>query len=148
MRCVTDTNVYLSFLLKPFKGESPPTRVVQMIPDGVFEIIFPLEIAAELRFKVSNKPSLREAILDSSVEELIASLNRAAIPVDFRQFDHPEILDPKDMYLLDAAESGRAEFLITGDKPLLRMRTPPKGTSIVTPAEFLSLIDAMRECGW
>jgi putative PIN family toxin of toxin-antitoxin system len=148
MRCVIDTNVYLSFLLNPFKVESPPTRVVQMIPDGIFDIIFPIETAAELRFKVSNKPSLRDAILDSSVEELIASLNRASIPVDFRQFDHPEIPDPKDVYLLDAVQSGGAEFLITGDKPLLRMIAPPKGTSIVTPAEFLMLLDAMRERGW
>jgi putative PIN family toxin of toxin-antitoxin system len=148
MRCVIDTNVYLSFLLKPFKAESPPTRIVQMIPDGMFEIIFPIETTAELRFKVSNKPGLRKEIRDSTVEDLISSLERAAIPVDFRQFAHPEVPDPKDVYLLDAAKSGKADFLITGDEPLLRMVAPPQGTTIVTPAEFLMLLEAIRERAW
>lgn len=145
MRCVIDTNVYLSFLLKPFKVESPPTRIVQMIPEGVFDLIFPMETAIELRLKVKTKPALRDLIAESSVEALIESMAKVAIPVAFRQFAHPNVPDLKDAYLLDAAASGNAEFLITGDKPLLEKAVLAKGTSIVTPAEFLLLLDVLPE---
>lgn len=148
MRCVIDTNVYLSFLLKPFKADSPPTRVVQLVSDGIFGLIFPMETAAELRSKVKSKPSLGKVIQDSAVEALIETLTKASISVDFRQFVHIGIPDPKDVYLLDAATSGRADFLITGDKPLQQMATPPKGTSIVSPAEFLLLLEELRERPW
>jgi putative PIN family toxin of toxin-antitoxin system len=148
MRCVIDTNIYLSFLLKPFKAESPPTRVVQLISDGSFDLIFPIETAAELRLKVRNKASLGAAIKESALEELIETLNVASISVEFRQFDHVEVPDPKDMYLLDAAISGCADFLITGDKPLQQMTSPPKGTSIVAPAEFRMILEALRGQAW
>lgn len=148
MRCVIDTNIYLSFLLKPFQAESPPTKVVQLIPDGVFGLIFPIETAAELRLKVSSKPALGAGIKDSAVEALIETLTKVSIAVDFRTFVHSGVPDPKDAYLLDAAASGRADFLITGNKPLQRMTASPRGTSIVSPAEFLLLLEEMRDRPW
>lgn len=148
MRCVIDTNVYLSFLLKPFASESPPTRVVNLIAEGIFDLIFPMETATELRLKVKNKLSLAAVIKESALEELIETLSMAAIPIDFCHFVHIGVPDPKDIYLLDAAASGRADFLITGDKPLQQMTSPPTGTSVVAPAEFLMILEALQGRTW
>ena len=115
---------------------------------GLFGLIFPVETAAELRWKVKSKTSLGAVIRESAVEELIDTLSMAAVSVEFRQFVHVGVPDPKDVYLLDAAMSGRADFLITGDKPLQQMTSPPTGTSIVAPAEFLMILETLRGESW
>jgi len=47
--------------------------------------------------------------------------------------------DPDDNYLLALAEAGEAQFLVTGDKPLLALRRH-KSTRIVAPASLLALL--------
>ncbi len=44
--------------------------------------------------------------------------------------------DPKDDKLLELAVSGKADFLVTGDKDLLVLN-PFRGVEIITPREFL-----------
>ncbi len=44
--------------------------------------------------------------------------------------------DPKDDKLLDLAVSGKADFLVTGDKDLLVLN-PFRGIEIIMPREFL-----------
>ncbi len=46
--------------------------------------------------------------------------------------------DPDDNFLLSLAKDGRADFLITGDKKLLSLRTYGQ-TKLVNMTEFLSL---------
>jgi predicted nucleic acid-binding protein len=47
--------------------------------------------------------------------------------------------DPDDNFLLALAEAGEAQFLVTGDKPLLGLKRH-KSTQIVTPAALLELL--------
>jgi putative PIN family toxin of toxin-antitoxin system len=139
MLCVIDANIYLSFLLKPFESKSPPTRVVEMIVEGAFDILFPEETAAEIRTKVTTKPYLREFIDAVAAEELIGTLGSLAVPLSDRQSAGVEVRDSADVYLLDVAYSGAADFLITGDKDLQAVRAIVSWTRIVTPAEFLTI---------
>ncbi len=44
--------------------------------------------------------------------------------------------DPKDNKLLESAVSGKADFLVTGDKDLLILN-PFRSVEIITPREFL-----------
>jgi putative PIN family toxin of toxin-antitoxin system len=143
MLCVIDANIYLSFLLKPFESKSPPTRVVEMIVEGVFDILFPEETATEIRTKVATKPYLREFVSDIAAEELIETLRSLAAPLSDRQSADVEVRDPADVYLFDVAYSGDADFLITGDKDLQAVRATVRWTKIVTPAEFLGILQAM-----
>jgi putative PIN family toxin of toxin-antitoxin system len=140
MICIVDANIYLSFLLKPFAPQSPPTRVVELIVEGVFDILFPEETAAEIRTNVATKPYLREFIDDVAVEDLIGTLGSLAVPLSDRQSASVEVRDPDDVYLLDIAYSGAADYLITGDKDLQAVRATVSWTRIVTPAEFLSIL--------
>ena len=140
MLCVIDANIYLGFLLEPFETRSPPTRVVELIAEGVFDILFPDETATEIRAKVATKPYLREFIAFDAAEELIRTLNSLAISLPDRHSADVEIRDPNDISLLDVAISGGADFIITGDKDLRRVRPVVSWTRIVTPAEFLSLL--------
>ena len=47
--------------------------------------------------------------------------------------------DPDDNYLPALAEAGEAQFLVTGDKPLLSLKRH-KSTRIVTPTALLELL--------
>jgi hypothetical protein len=44
--------------------------------------------------------------------------------------------DPDDNFLLGAAEAGRADFLVTGDKSGLLALKRHEGTRIISAAEF------------
>lgn len=148
MRCVIDANIYLSFLLKPFETESPPTRVVQAIVEGDCDLLFPDETITEIRAKVANKPYFREFVEVAAAEKLISMLSSIAVPLLVRQSSGVEVRDPNDIYLLDVAYSGVADFLVSGDKDLQALRNSVSWTSIVTSAEFLLFLDAARERGW
>jgi putative PIN family toxin of toxin-antitoxin system len=144
MLCVIDANIYLSFLLKPFESKSPPTRVVEMIVDGAFDILFPEETAAEIRDKVATKPYLREYIDEIAAEKLIGTLRGLAVSLSDRQSAGVEVRDPADVYLLDMAYSGAADFLITGDRDLQAVRPTVSWTRIITPAEFVLLFQTAQ----
>jgi putative PIN family toxin of toxin-antitoxin system len=47
--------------------------------------------------------------------------------------------DPKDNKFLELAIDGNADYIITGDPDLLILH-PYRGISIVTPAQFLSIL--------
>jgi len=49
--------------------------------------------------------------------------------------------DPDDNQILACALEGKAEFLVTGDHHLLKLRRVQE-TRIVTPREFLAILDA------
>lgn len=140
MLCVVDANIYLSFLLKPFESNSHPTRLVELIVEGAFDILFLEETAAELRTKVATKPYLRRFIDDVAVEDLIGILGDLAVHPSDRHSAGVEVRDPDDVYLLDVAYSDSADYLISGDKDLQAVRATVSWTRIVTPAEFLSIL--------
>lgn len=47
--------------------------------------------------------------------------------------------DPDDNYLLALAQAGNAQYLVTGDKPLLALKRH-KSTRIITPAALIGLL--------
>jgi uncharacterized protein len=47
--------------------------------------------------------------------------------------------DPQDDKILEAAVNGRADFLVTGDRALLAMRTF-RSTAIVSPSGYLRIV--------
>jgi putative PIN family toxin of toxin-antitoxin system len=110
-----------------------------MIVEGVFDILFPEETATEIRIKVATKPYLREFIDELAVEKLIGILGGLAVSLPSRQSAGVMIRDPKDIYLLDVAYSGKADFLVSGDKDFQAVRPTVSWTRIVTPSEFLSM---------
>jgi len=52
--------------------------------------------------------------------------------------------DPRDDMFLEAAVNGRADVLVTGDRDLLALH-PFAGIAIVTPADYLALVEPESE---
>lgn len=129
-RVVFDTNVLISGLLS---ATSTPARA--------------LERAVSEGQLVASRHTLRELMTTLlspkfdryvSQERRHALLARLAPLLDIVEIVQPirASRDPKDDQFLEAAVSGRAARIVTGDRDLISLH-PFRGIAIVTPAEFV-----------
>ncbi|MCA9859719.1 MAG: putative toxin-antitoxin system toxin component, PIN family [Thermomicrobiales bacterium] len=137
---VIDANVFLSFLLNPDK-QTATVHVVRSAIAGDLALVFPPGIAEELRRKVREKPYFRSRITEGMLESLLKLIQEVGMP-PWEQASWPvRSSDPDDQYLLDAAAGNGVDFLITGDRGLLATDRAADSALIVTPAQFLSLVE-------
>ena len=133
MRCIVDTNVFVSALLLP--GSKPDQALRLARHTGTLLISF--DLLAEL-YEVLTRPIFRPYLDDEDVHAFLAALARESqwVEVDIRL---TVCRDTKDNKLLELALSGRATHLVTGDSDLLALN-PFRGIRIVTPDSFLRLL--------
>lgn len=139
MRVLIDTNVLISYLLRPAE-----TGAVRMIIRGFLEdrftLLVPEVLLQELEVTVLGKRRLAERILPDELDTFVAVLAEFGERVDAIQETIPAVTrDPKDDYLLAYALVGRADYLVTGDRDLLALRGQMPGVEILTPAQFAEL---------
>ena len=131
MRIVLDTNVLVSGLLSPF---GPPGEIVRLASSGLVVLCLDARIAAEYRDVLSRPrfgfdPDAVASLMDYLVSngEMIGSQPLAR-----------RLPDPDDEPFLEAAISGGADCLVTGNMA----DYPPEARAsarVVTPAEFIEL---------
>ena len=130
MRCVLDTNIFVSALLSP--GSKPRMVVDRVRREGT--ILLSFAILAEL-FEVLSRKQFRRYIDEEDVRHFLAALTREAQWIDVH-VDITACRDPKDDKLLSLAVSGRATHIVTGDADLLALH-PFQGIQILAPGAFL-----------
>ena len=125
MRVVIDTNVFISALVF---GGLPEQVLLRVIKEHqlVLSAYIITEINRILRVKFQIRPpSLR----------LLQEAMREAEMVYFDPYVHI-LTDEPDNRILETAEQGQAEYVITGDKLLLDLKQY-KDIVIIKPADFL-----------
>ncbi len=131
MKIVIDTNIIVSSFI--FEG-TVRGQFIDLLTNEQIEILISLEIKDELR-----KTLFREKFTKYQAKETIEMqldrfiLSAKEIPIE-RNFN--VCSDPKDNCFLNLAFSGKADFIITGDKDLLIL-DPFHQTRIVTISDFL-----------
>lgn len=135
MLVVLDSNVFLSALLS---GQGLPARLVDAWREGRFELATSREQIEELK-RAASYAKLRGLIPRSAVGRLVNSL-RAAEVLLARLPRAGAAPDPGDDFLLAMAVAAEADYLVTGDKPLLSLRQFAS-TRIVTLRRFATLLD-------
>ncbi len=128
MRLVVDTNVLLSALMS---SASPSARILTLWRSRKFDLLTCAEQIDEI-VRVTRYPKIRARLTPALAGRLINRLRDVAIFVG-RLPKVDQSPDPGDNYLLALAETGKAQFLVTGDKPLLSLKLY-KSTQIITPA--------------
>lgn len=132
IRLVIDTNVYISALMF---GGLPGSLL-----DLVFLQSFVTVISADLLDELDEKLRLK---FELSPEDAATVLDRIA---GIAQVVHPEKTlhvireDPDDDRVLECAVSGKADYIVTGDRHLLRL-AEYRGIRIVRVREFLDSIE-------
>ncbi len=134
MRLVLDTNVLLRALMSP---ASPSAEILSLWRDRRVAVLTAAEQIDEIA-RVTRYPRIRALLHPALAGRLVNRLRDVATVVEnLPTVDRSP--DPDDNYLLAIAEAGKAQFLVTGDKPLLGLKRH-KSTRIVTPAALLELL--------
>ena len=128
LRGVFDNNVLVSAVLL---GGVPRQAFDKLLDNGAVLVSVPvlLELAEVLRREkfdryVTPDERMRFLVNFLKVAEMVEISETVLV-----------CRDPKDDKLLELAASGKAGFLVTGDKDLLVL-SPFRGVEIVTPREF------------
>jgi uncharacterized protein len=129
VRVVLDTNVLISGIF--FSG--PPNLILKSWRNGDIQFVLSSEIIDEY-VKVSGILAEEHPKIDiSSILTLIASHSETiqSIPLP-----HQVCEDPDDDKFLACAISGRCEFIISGDRHLIKV-SGYRGIMVITPREFI-----------
>ena len=130
-RVVLDTNVLVSALI----DDGKPRKLVLELLDK-YTVILSRQMLAELADVVSRN---KFSVTIGQVDRFLSSLVRMSQLVsDIARFK-VVLEDPDDDVVLNTAYTGRAEFIVTGDRHLLDLDKFKK-TKIVTVNQMLEIL--------
>ena len=135
MRIVLDTNVLISAAF--WYGSS--NEIMEKIERNEIELILSKEIIEEFS-RVLGYEEIQEKIKNKSLEMKrtvgrVVSLSKIVVPSTRATIVKD---DPDDNKFIEAALEGKANYIITQDNHLLKIKKY-KGIKIVSPSEFLRL---------
>jgi hypothetical protein len=137
LKAVVDTNVIVSAGLR---SGTPPGAVVRAWIDARFEAITSEPLLRELETVVKGpRLAMRLAWSQSDTVSFIAGLRRRATIVAPTVSLRVVTEDPPDNRVLEAALTGQADYIVTGDQHLLELGEF-EGVQIVTPARFVAVL--------
>lgn len=130
LRVVADTNIYISAL--HFGGA--PERLLRLAEAGNIQLVISDAILAEVgKVLRSDKFAWPEAEIDKALRQLTRITERVkpTHTLDIIQ------ADPSDNRILECAEAGRADYIVTGDRKHILPLGKHGSTEIVTLTRFL-----------
>jgi uncharacterized protein len=131
-RVVIDTNVLVSALLKNGKSRQ---LVLKLLNEHT--IIVSNQLLAELADVISRD---KFRIKSSQVDRFITILVRKAKIVSLDTISKVILEDPDDDIILSTAFIGKADYIISGDKHLLKI-VCYKNIEIISVNKFVQIID-------
>ena len=138
LRVVLDPGVLVSAVLSQ---SGAPAEALDAWRDGAFDLIVSPRLLDELE-EVLLRPRFSEHATPDQVSAYVDAL--AVEGVAFADPDDPPRVsrDRDDDYLFALAVSAGADFVVSGDKDLTSVRSPP--CAVLTPREFLG---RLRQAG-
>ncbi len=140
MRAVLDTNVIVSAVIVP---DGVPATILDFRALK-FTLVTSVILLDELE-GVLLRPRIaaRTGWNDERRRLFLSELRLNAVVVEPKERLQIVAEDPADDRVLEAAVEGHADFIVSGDSDLLQVGLF-RGTSIVTPRQFLTLIEQTR----
>jgi putative PIN family toxin of toxin-antitoxin system len=135
VRIVLDTSVLVAGLRSQLGASNrvllavAARRCVPLVTTAVF-----LEYEAVL---LRPEQQLATGMNPADVEGFLAAFASAAEPVELNFLWRPQLKDPADELMLEAAVNGRAAAIVTHNVTDFRSATERFGVATMTPAEFL-----------
>jgi hypothetical protein len=129
LKIVIDSNILVSIL----KGSPGLSSIYTAFKEGRFKLVISTEILKELA-AVLYRPRLQ--IDHDDIKELFRLIKMKAIRLKPRTQLINASRDLKDNFILELAVESKADFIVTGDKDLLVLKSF-RDIRIVKPKEFL-----------
>jgi putative PIN family toxin of toxin-antitoxin system len=140
LRAVLDTNVIVSALIRPAGSAG---ILLRRLHEGALTSVFSPEHIDEIAAVLGHpKIRIKYRTCPRDFEDIAALF---ALRGDLVTCDERIRLcrDPADDFLLEAAVSGNADYLVTGDEDLLALKKI-RQTIIVKPQAFLARLEKAR----
>lgn len=136
-RVVVDTNIFFGGL---FPSRSHPRKIVRALLEGAFTAILSDRTFRELSrtLGVMKGPRFRRARIYSP-QKVLDYLKEHAIWVSDAKLDSPVCADPDDDKFFAAAVEGRADYLVSNDKLVLRVGDY-RGVTVLSARRFADLL--------
>jgi putative PIN family toxin of toxin-antitoxin system len=132
---VLDTNVWISGV---FFRRGVPARILTAWRDQHFEVVVTPDTLAELETKLRQK-TIQFGAGSTLADEWLDYVRTYARQVSPTGVAAGVCRDPKDDQFLDAAISGGAQYIVSGDKDLQALGTYQQ-VRILSPREFVELM--------
>ena len=138
MRVVLDANTLVSAILSP---HGPPRRLLDDARAQVFELCSSPVLMAELLDVVSReKFAQRLAAAGLTPIGIVGEIRRLATMATPTDVPRVVVDDADDDHVLACALTAQADFIVSGDKHLLKLGGQYQGIAIVTPARAVPLV--------
>jgi putative PIN family toxin of toxin-antitoxin system len=138
MRVVLDANIYVSSLISD-KGN--PAKIIKRWLVGEFEILLSPAIIDEiLRVTAYGRIQRKYTKVGENRLEFVELLSKNSLWIEPWEKLAVVPNDESDNRYLECAETGGAQYIVTGDKHLLELGSY-KGILIITPAAFIALLE-------
>jgi hypothetical protein len=137
-RVVIDANVIVSAIISP---HGSPAKILRLLQDGKIQILvsYPVlhEIITALMYPHLQK---RHGLSQKQVSEKIFHLGKIGKLVN--PCKRLEVItdDPADNKYLELAVEGEADYIVSGDKHLKKLKSF-RGIEIVEPGAFLKMME-------
>jgi len=112
MKLILDTNLWISYLIS-----NRFIKLDELMKEDRITFLFSMESLEEF-IEVASRSKLEKYFKKEDLTELLLYFNSYGEIVEITS-DLEICRDPKDNFLLNLANDGEADFLITGDKDLL-----------------------------
>ena len=132
MKVVLDTNIFISGIF--WEGSS--NKVILNWKEGKFTLVTSLESVSEI-IKVLKDFKIK--LSDEMIKEWIDLIIRNSIIVEPKERINIVKDDPKDNIFIETAVAGNADYIISQDNHLLKLKEFRR-IKIITPEEFLKLL--------
>jgi putative PIN family toxin of toxin-antitoxin system len=139
---VLDTNVLASGVAGSLLPESIPGGLVCAWRAGAFSLVVSEHILSELTRTLAT-PYFRTRLSLGQVARAQRLLRRRATIVSLTAQVTGVATHPEDDLVLATAVSGKAQYLVTGDRKLQELGSY-EGVRIVSPRAFLDILQAVR----
>jgi len=132
IKAILDTNVFISGVF--WKG--PPSEILKAWQEERFRLAISLPILEEYRRVLDELTKERAIPVLTPILKIIELHSEIVEPVSFAE---PVCSDADDDKFLEAAIAAGADYVVSGDKALLNLKSH-LGVEIVRPSRFLKLL--------
>lgn len=137
IKAVIDTNGFVSGTIKK---DSNPGKILKAWREGRFILVSSKPIVSEVE-KVLRYPRIKEKynLTEEDVRDVITNISTDAIVTPGKLKMSGVSQDPDDDKFITCAIEGRADYIVSGDNDLLKIKKH-KWIRLVTPKEFLAIL--------
>lgn len=138
---VLDTNILVSGTLTT---TTPPGKILNAWRAGQFELIISAHILDELE-RTLQKPYFQNNLTSQAISNFVDLLQNETTITPITLKIQGVATHLEDDLILATAVSAKADYLVTGDGPLLaKVGNSYQGITLVTPKHFLQILQEQK----